>query len=266
MEFRHLRFSRAAGTYNLHSQVQQRMADTLVSLLPKESEFTRALEIGAGTGHLTRNLLGKYPRMDLDITDVSEPMVLANRKSLALEPKGKMPRWYVLDAAGSRDEATAADPETFDLIASNALVQWFPDLPLHLHWVARRLKQEGCYLVSGLLGDNFSELQSILRSAPFHYENWPGQNREEIETSAQTAGLAVKVFAEDSWEETYKTPEDLLRRIQGVGASLRPSEGHFLTRERLKELCRRYVEGFSIAGPGVKATWKPWFALLQKTG
>ncbi len=268
MEFRHQRFSRAASTYNLHSQVQKRMAEKLISLLPPKAEPGQILELGAGTGHLTGELLRKLPGMDMDITDVAESMITANREEFAARENQGFLRWYTLDAGGE-GEAISHVPEQFDLIAANALVQWFPDLSKHFYWVARRLQKRGYYLVSGLLPDNFPEMQSILRSAPFGYENWPGQDLAAIEGAARSAGLVVQVFASEAWEETYASPEDFLRLIQGLGAALRPAEHRVMTRSRLKELYRRYAEDFSVSdetgrGRGVKATWKPWFALLSK--
>ena len=83
------RFSRAAGTYDAHAEVQKDLAARLFRELPEDSGVERSegvrriLEIGCGTGRFTALLAGRYPEARIIALDFAEGMVHLARKRLA---------------------------------------------------------------------------------------------------------------------------------------------------------------------------------------
>lgn len=270
MTFHPKRFDRAAKTYGGLSQVQATMADTLLAQLPPSASpalssgagAPRILEMGCGTGHFTARLRSRFPSAFLLATDAAPGML---RETAARVPDAALARF---DAEGPDervpDAVRAAGP--FDLAASNALVQWFPDLGAHLEMVAARLVPDGLLLVSGFHQDNFPELNAILAEEPFGHRDFPGHSREAIAAAAE-GHFKVESLVSESVEEIFPDAGAFLSRIKGLGSARRPVEGSPMTRGRLELLLRRYQEGYPARGPGrtgIRATWKPWYALLRR--
>ena len=281
-DFHARRFDRAAGSYDDLSRVQTDMAAALAALLPEpgdEEVFgdareappfrdsggfggfgpVRILELGCGTGHLTRRLRAALPEADILATDAAPRML---ERAAAAVPGA---RFAACDASGLQGAPEAIRRGApYDLAASNALVQWFPDLAAHLRLVSGLLAPGGLYLVSGFLEDNFPELNAILAAPPFGYVDFPGHNRAGIEAAAAAAGFAAEIMAEGRETETFPDVRAFLGCIRGLGASRRPAEGNALTRGRLEILSETYRRCYSSGDGGIRATWRPWYARLRK--
>lgn len=260
------RFDRAAATYGALSGIQERMADALVALLPSgplPKGPAGILEFGCGTGHLTRRLHARFPASPLFATDAAPRMLEAAAQSLAGEAETA---FAVLDARGGApvpDALRAAAP--FALAASNALVQWFPELSAHFSFAAGLLAPHGICLVGGFQRDNFPELNSLLSEAPFGFRDFPGHDRREVEASARLAGFGVEAWREGAEAEEYPDARAFLAHIQGLGSARRPDEGRPLTRGSLALLLAEYHRRYGTGEAArVRATWKPWYALLRK--
>jgi SAM-dependent methyltransferase len=170
--------------------------------------------------------------------------------------------WAIFDASGHAPiPAPVRDAAPFDLAASNALVQWFPDLRKHFAEVRSLLAPGGAYLVSGFSRDNFPELNSILEAPPFSYPDFPGHPAGAIAEAASAAGFRPEAFRQEAIEIVLPSAAAFLESIRAMGSARRPEEGRPMTRSRLRLLLDTYQERYAVPG-GVKATWKPWCAML----
>lgn len=263
MTFHAKRFGRAASTYTQYAEVQNKMADTLIELLPNAligflankipENSPRFLEMGCGTGIFSQKLIDKTSNTNWTITDAAAGMLRHTQTNLKL--KGQI-NFQIFDALGGNKLLA----NNFNLAASNAMVQWFPNLTLHFKMVAAHLIPEGVYLVSGFRSDNFPELNALLSRPPFEYRNFPGHTEGEIFAAAETSGFAVEKLITESIEQTYPTSREFLNAIKGLGSARRP-ENSPLTRSKLEFLIQEYQMLYACDG-GVKATWKPWCARL----
>jgi malonyl-CoA O-methyltransferase len=110
-------FSRRAEDYDSHSLIQSLCAAKLLAKIEKEPRGS-ILDIGCGTGNFTRLLRRAFPLAAIKAVDISHEMVRLAGKKLE----------------GSGVEFIVGDAETieldgkFDLITSNASLQWFMDL------------------------------------------------------------------------------------------------------------------------------------------
>ncbi len=263
--FHALRFGRAAAGYEDAAHIQARMADKLSALggLGDSGAPFRILEFGCGTGLLTRRLRQRFPAAALLATDASAAMLTQARQNASVLPSPLL-AFVLQDASGARPPTPEVQRQApVDLAASNALVQWLPDLSRHLDWVAGLCAPHGHYLVSGFSRDNFNELNSCLSRPPFSYREFPGHDPEEVRRAATEAGWQVASF--EAWEEIeiVASPLAALRRIQRLGSTRDPHTGGRLTRRNLKSLLADYADRFSAPG-GVSLTWRPWVAHLQR--
>jgi malonyl-CoA O-methyltransferase len=274
MTFHSRRFNRAASTYSAHSRVQERMADVLIGLIPAHGSDQpvsagaawknpgAVLEMGCGTGIFSRRLLARFPLAALSATDAAPRMLAAAQENL--RDSRSVLQWNLFDASGGSpvpDPVRVSAP--YGLAASNALVQWFPDLRPHFSQVASLLAASGSYLVSGFSRDNFPELNSILKEAPFAYPDYPGHAEADIAAAAAAAGFRVEAFREEAVEAVLPSPHAFLDSIRGLGSARKPVPDRPLTRARLRNLLATYQERYACEG-GVRATWKPWYAWLGR--
>ena len=131
------RFGAATARYDNATPVQReaarRLAERVIALpLPPQP---RVLEIGCGTGHLTRLLqpaIGGRWR----VTDIAPDMVAECARQCAAAGIGA--EFSVMDG-----EHPDADDRGFDLIVSSLAAQWFEDLPAALARLAPLLAPGG---------------------------------------------------------------------------------------------------------------------------
>ena len=108
------------------------LAARAASLAPR-----RVLEIAAGTGVLTAELLAALPDAHVTATDLNEPMV---RYGAGQAPGAD---WQQADA-----QALPFDDEQFDLVACQFGVMFFPDKPGAFAEIRRVLTADGRLLMS----------------------------------------------------------------------------------------------------------------------
>jgi malonyl-CoA O-methyltransferase len=256
-DWRSARFGRAAGTYHASTPVQVAMAAHLASLVPGSAAPDSILELGCGTGHLTRELLGRFPSASVLATDLSEAML---QQAASRWDRDRAPEWAILDGFQPKMPG-----RTFSLVASNALVQWFPDLAEHFARCLGLCAPGGHLLVSGFARDNFPELERILAGEPFGYPPGPGHAPETVvEAVARSGWVAVSLSCQD-WPVLYPAARAFLSHPRDSGANRPPPPGRSLGRSGLQTLLQRLQE--DAGGPdGVRITWKPWFLLARPAG
>lgn len=133
------KFARAATTYDSHAVVQFQVAQELAALLPADRQVSTILEIGCGTGRFTALLQEHFPGAQLTALDFAPEMVAQASQKL-VEPV------TLLCADG--EEYLHDCQLCFDLITSNATMQWFNDLEASLAHVQRCLTPGGQALFS----------------------------------------------------------------------------------------------------------------------
>jgi malonyl-CoA O-methyltransferase len=230
------------------------MAARLAGLVPDGFRPTSILELGCGTGHLTRALLGVLPDAVILATDLSEAMLERAREGA--EPSTRL-SWRRLDA-----RCPLIPGRIFGLVASNALVQWLPDLEEHFRNCRNLTSPGGRLVVSGLCRDNFPELENILGRPPFDYPPGPGHAVEAAGEAAGKAGWEVEFLSGEEWPSTYPSARAFLGHLRDSGANRPPPPGKTLGRSGLRELVDR-LEREAACPEGIRITWKPWFLVAR---
>lgn len=141
-------FGAAAAHYDAHAG-PQRLAATLVADLAyrqKPDGAARILEIGCGTGFLTRDIQARWPGAELVATDLS-PGMLEQAASHGLVAG----RFMTMDG-----EAPPFEGPWFDLILSSLAFQWFDDLDGAIARLARLLRPGGSLIFSTMGQGSFA--------------------------------------------------------------------------------------------------------------
>lgn len=167
------RFSKAAATYDSHAIPQKMIALHLADMLRKvadSAKMRRVLEIGPGTGFLTRAWTGFLTPDHTDFIDIT-PVGPFDTPGHADYHIADAEAW-VADWSGNRGDGenrrNGEGCEKYDLIVSSSAIQWFADIPRFLANCADILNPEGILAISTFAPGNLSELDA-LRPAPLLY-------------------------------------------------------------------------------------------------
>lgn len=225
------RFTKAAATYDKYALVQKESAARLASCLPENFSAAVVLEIGCGTGNYTAKLAARFPHAILTALDFSEAMVEQARKKCLAHTN-------VSFLCEDGEQFLARNKGKFDLITSNATMQWFDDLPKAFSHVARGLAPDGIFL-SALFGPlTLHELAAALadvfdESPALPAAQFPGG--DEIQQRARTWFGRVEIV-EGVYLRSYLSLQDLFRHIRKTGTGGYHPSLPLLTKGRLKRL------------------------------
>ncbi|MCB1135049.1 MAG: methyltransferase domain-containing protein [Chlamydiia bacterium] len=236
-------FSRAASTYETHARIQSWAADVLVHMLLKVPEFQArsVLELGCGTGLLTRALLQTLPfGCRYVATDLSPAMLAEHRRRTD-------PCWPGLEWA-LRDAEALEDREAFDLVASSYMLQWTQDPAACLQRQMAALRPGGVLALACPVSGSFPEWQAAAAEAGLV---WTANALPEVGALQLPGSVSFELR---SMTETYENAAAFFRSIKGMGAQTCRQLGGY-------EL-RRLLKTWDGKSPGAASvTWHTAFAI-----
>jgi malonyl-CoA O-methyltransferase len=230
------RFGARAESYEAHAGLQAAVAQKLAAHLPDLSAPT-VLELGCGTGLLSRHLLARYRGGRFVLTDVSSAMIAECRRNLADINRPRV-RFEVMDAGypGGGD---------FDLIVTSMTLHWLPDPVASLERLRTLLSPKGVLMFASLGPDSFAEWRTVLDS-----EGLP-------------SGIPHLPAMPGVIEKEYLTPDkdslSFLRRIKAIGG-LTPQEGY---RALPPGALRRAIRATNLRFGG-RVTWHIVYGRLER--
>lgn len=238
-------FSRSFQSYHDEAGQQARIADRLVSDLQgcgAPGRFANALELGCGTGHLTRRLCRDFGFGTLHLNDLAPEARLTARAAGA--------------AFLSGDATDIEWPKPLGLLASASMIQWLHDPSLLLSRAAAALAPGGWLAISGFGPQQYRELARIGSSA-----NAPGLCRPEDLAAAVDRQMEVVLTAEKVQQMYFATPRQVLEHLRKTGVNGRA--GKPWTKSTLARFTNRYVRHFGTAA-GVPLTYHPVWIIARK--
>ncbi|TAJ06878.1 malonyl-[acyl-carrier protein] O-methyltransferase BioC [Marinilabiliaceae bacterium JC017] len=201
------RFRSAAQTYDVHAPVQQEMAKALVELArPFVSEkVNRVLEIGCGTGLLTRQLLNHYAIGEFFVNDLVPE---AADNIAAIVSDYKVPRMQFMEG----DIEIIDLPQQVDVIWSGATIQWVDDLEGFFNRAARALNSDGHLVLSSFGRDNYKEIKAITGF---------GIEYKSMEAVVESAAQHYEPVAMKAWTQAmyFSTPCEVLKHMRYTGVN-----------------------------------------------
>jgi malonyl-CoA O-methyltransferase len=248
-------FSRAASSYDGAAQLQRRIADKLVALLPV-SPSDALLDLGCGTGYSLPALRQYIGGGKLLAADLAPGMLAYAKARFTAVADG----WLCADA----EDLPLADSSVSQIFSSLAL-QWCENLPAVYAEIERVLKPGGTAVIATLGPDTLYELRESWRRVDGYAHVNQFASQSEILLAIKNAGLKV-----DEWQEVrelmeYERLSDLTRELKNIGAhnvnSGRPSG--LTSRWRIKALTAAY-EQFREPGGRLPATYQAWYLCCTK--
>lgn len=240
-----LRFDVSADTYEARASVQNTVAERLIAWLPAPETVRRVLEIGCGTGLLTRRLAARYPGARVEALDHSPRMVEAARR---LCPGVS---WHTTDLLAFDGGAR------YDLIASNCSLHWIDPLAAGFRKLRGLLAPGGRLVFSIMLDGTLGELRAVrMQAVPSKPPAGRLPTASETQDSLTSSGWTIADWREESLEEHHPSAMAFLRHIHELGLTggAVSRAALPLTRGELAGVSREYDHRYPDGG-GVKATY-----------
>lgn len=241
------RFTRALDSYDNQAEAQQRISRKLVSLLSRYTcpSFRRILEIGCGTGSLTRCLTNRCQIDEWVLNDLCEKCF---DKVIRLFPD-------VSPLFLPGDAETLSFPGKFDLVASASVFQWLRQPEIFLHTLASLLQPSGILLFSTFGPGNFYEIKKLTGKGLFYphaeeWRRWLSRDFRILHQEEETLTLA------------FSTPREVLKHLRDTGVTATGRD--FWTRGRLEQFALQYQQLFLNQYNQVTLTYRPLYFLAVK--
>ncbi len=205
-------FGQKAEVYDYYAQVQQQIVDRLVRriqhvALPFEP---RILEIGSGTGVLTRRMQQLWPHARYVVSDASHDMLLQARKQIS----GRSRTAYVV-----MDAANLAVDQKFDLIVSSMILHWLPRPAETIRQIVQQLNPGGIFAFSMLTESSFEFWRMACDKAGAPCGLWDYPKFDQIRSIPGVLAIQERI------QTFYDCAEDFLHNLKSIGSGT-PKPGY----------------------------------------
>ncbi len=241
-------FSAAAAGYDRFAHTQRAVANQLFEGLAHAGEMRRILDVGCGTGALTRHLAIAWPKAEVEGIDHAQGMIEEARR---ISGNAERPRYLLADAQSFRA------PLPYDLIASSSTLHWIQPLEFTLQHLASLLAPRGAFAFAIMLERTLYELHGA--RAQIAPNNIPAAKMPSHDVVMQgLAGADLRVVANEVQEFLVhaESASSLLGDLRALGVTGGPLSlgARSLTRGEVQQLLALYERCFRDER-GVRATY-----------
>lgn len=233
-------FEKSFNSYDQNAIVQKIMAEKLVREISSvKTDFNSVLELGCGTGILTKELVRKINFKTYCANDLVEKSKIYVEK---IVPNAEFYCGNALKIKPLKD---------IDLIVSNAMFQWFSNLENIGFNCKKQLSGDGILAFSTFSNKNFKEIRD-LTGISLNYKTF-----EEIKNVFNSD---FEILHAEEFEHTlkFKTPLELLAHMKNTGVNSLTAQ-HWTFKE-VKDFCDKYKEKY----PEITLTYAPVIVVCRK--
>lgn len=237
-------FAKAQHSYEQSATVQHRINQQLIALLAQQSQpVKRLLEIGCGTGHLTRLLLENHliERGVLNDLYLSENIAFFCQQHRA---------FTFITADAEQYPFTGR----FDLIVSASAVQWFNQPLDFIKKSSDLLEAKGRLLFSTFAPDNLTEITTLTQTGL----NYPSLTQWRQALQAQ---FEIIELQEETHQLLFDTPLAVLQHLKQTGVTA--TNHQIWTKKTLQAFSHAYRQHFT-KGQQVTLTYRPIYCLALR--
>ena len=204
-------FDRASASYESAAGLQARVAAELLERLAVFAFEPRVvLDLGAGTGRVTRELKRRYRRALVIALDLAPGMLREARRHQQL--------WRRFERVCADALRLPLADASVDVVFSSLMLQWCEPLDTALAECRRVLKPDGFFAFSTFGPDTLHELRGAWASADGYNHVNHFVDVHEVGDALVRAGLMEPVLDVDRVEVSYPDALSLMRDLKAIGA------------------------------------------------
>lgn len=248
-------FASAAQTYDSLAGLQRQAGLELLRRFPPKQRGDCVLDLGCGTGFLSRELRNYHVEERLIALDIALPMLQASRLNHPF-----IGAHYVCADAENLPFAEAC----IDFIYSNLALQWVHDIQTCLVEFHKLLSTEGRLVFSTFGPKTLIELKAAWASVDGFTHVNTFCSADEILQYMQTAGFRNIDIEYAVYRSDYPSVENLMHELKGIGAhnvnykrNPKPT-----SRKQLQQMINNYQH--QCKGPGISASYEILFVSAAK--
>lgn len=261
-------FHRQATEYDLHTSVQKRVVNRLLSLVKNHITGvpTSILDVGCGTGHLLASLREQYQHSRLYGLDLAYNMTRCASERL-----------------GTDAQLVNADAEhlpfrdgMFDLLVSTSTLQWLDNLEVFFQQAHRVTQANGLLCIAFFGGRTLFELRECFREVVeqrIASDSCSGyvnrlhsfRGRTDVEHALERIDFDQATITCEIETDYYSDVHALLRSIKRIGAGTTAQgdgKGGLGWRGILNEVSRLYYERYGADGK-IPATYEVVYVVAR---
>ena len=253
-----MRFSASAGTYQSLAVIQNLVLGKICELFKRgDGRKEHILEIGCGTGLLTRKIRNYFPNASIDAIDISPGMIMEARKQF---PHDNRIQWItsdLMDLPGTT---------TYSLIVSSSSLHWIQPIGAALSRLSGLLAKDGELIVALMVRGTLKELrdarQHVAPNKP-PYAQLPSTS--EVRYAIYLAGLRILNFSAGTQHIDYPSTDIFLQQLHNQGLT----GGYFsrskvaLTARELRQLVT-YCNSCYKSNHGIYASYRTVYVRAKK--
>jgi malonyl-CoA O-methyltransferase len=217
-------FNHAAVSYDEAAVLQRTVATDVIERLTLTTTNPKTiLDMGAGTGILTKKVIAEYPKANIIAMDLSENMLTRaqqNLDNIHLLDKLKSifkPNQKTFICADANSIPLADN--TIDLIVSNLMLQWCDDLDKVLAEFRRVLKPDALLMVTSFGPDTLKELRKAWAEVDDQEHVNTFIDMHDFGDALIRNGFGQPVMDVEHFTLTYQKPIGVLKDLKAIGAT-----------------------------------------------
>ena len=243
-------FSRSAIRYHEHAKFQQKIASSLAERSCDSFQPASILELGCGTGFLTKLLVDHYPTASIDAVDISSDMIQLAKQTL---PTANI-CWRV------EDMNQISTHQQFDLVASSTALHWGDPVEQLIQRIAQLIRPGGKLIAAVMTAGTLDELHRIRQSvAPQKVPLQQLPSEQQLTHALAEAQLTISSLTTETYVQHFSSSRDLLRQLRLTGFTGGPfsrTDGESLVRSELQAIATQYQQQHANSAGQVSATFK----------
>jgi malonyl-CoA O-methyltransferase len=206
-------FSKGAAFYDKHATFQKFAADELskkiFSCVPELPQGAKILELGCGTGFLTRRLFAHYPETEITVADISGQML-----ELCKTNTNGIKVWK--KHFEKCDFEKKLPDGNYDLIVSSLSFQWVQNLRKLAERMNIQLRPGGAVFFSMLVEPTFGTLRKSFSDLNIPYPGPRFLTASDIEKTFMV--FNDNIFGSNLHREYYPSIIAFLKHLNSIGS------------------------------------------------